>query len=68
MPDQTLLQVQYYLCNVIVFSSNRLFLYILSLQMWTPLQVFSDGFVHTDKFQLPLYHGIPNKVLLYDYF
>ena len=30
--------------------------------MWTPLQVFSNGYVYTDKFQLPLYNGIPNKV------
>ena len=35
---------------------------LFPIQMWTPLQVFSGGFVHTDKFQLPLYHGIPNKV------
>ena len=32
------------------------------VQMWTPLQVFSNGYVYTDKFQLPLYNGIPNKV------
>ena len=31
-------------------------------QMWTPLQVFSNGYVYTDKFQLPLYNGVPNKV------
>ena len=33
------------------------------VQMWTPLQVFSNGYVYTDKFQLPLYNGIPNKVM-----
>ena len=33
------------------------------VQMWTPLQVFSNGYVYTDKFQLPLYNGIPNKVI-----
>ena len=32
------------------------------VQMWTPLQVFSNGYVYTDKIQLPLYNGIPNKV------
>ena len=32
------------------------------VQMWTPLQVFSNGYVYTDKFQLPLYNGVPNKV------
>ncbi|XP_065901586.1 uncharacterized protein [Dysidea avara] len=38
--------------------------FTLGSKMWTPLQVFSDGFVHTDKFQLPLYHGIPNKRMI----
>ena len=33
------------------------------VQMWTPLQVFSNGYVYTDKFQLPLYNCIPNKVM-----
>ena len=33
------------------------------VQMWTPLQVFSNGYVYTDKFQLPLYNGVPNKVM-----
>ena len=33
-------------------------------QMWTPLQVFSNGYVYTEKFQLPLYSGVPNKVRL----
>ena len=31
--------------------------------MWTPVQEFSNGYVYTDKFQLPLYNGIPNKVI-----
>ena len=40
------------------------FIYMLNVmvQMWTPLQVFSNGYVYTDKFQLPLYNGVPNKV------
>ena len=37
------------------------------VQIWTPLQVFSNGYVYTDKFQLPLYNGIPNKVNCYSY-
>ena len=33
-------------------------------QAWTVLQVFNDGYVPTQLYQLPLFHGPPKPYLL----
>ena len=46
------------------FKSDDVLFNVMLLQAWTAVQIFNEGYVPTQLYQLPLFHGPPKPYLL----